>query len=740
MLSPNDAYMAAQIANRQGFYTTVTKTAAGVSTDQTAIASRVTIRRELAGDLPDSVSLTGGAVSTVATIDADLGAGAPNPMSAAAREAWLGKDVTIEAGYTGANLTVFTGRVRELAFDDSARSVTIGLMDNSDKMRVPVTLPAFGSSSSRLAPLAINRYPTNVSAVIVGALHDAGIRVTPPPRFPSQCIISVPLAFGMIADIGWTVPGGAGIAAGVDWLTPGKFAPTPTQFSDGVNAWTLKAYPNASGEIPTGYCQLMFEFWFHHTAGVASVSPSLNASTTKAMFLTINANNTFAFSGYYGAAAYGAPVALTTGWHHVAMSNANGTSQMWVDGVTVAFGSKAGLTGNVGTLISVDIPDPGKVQALHVYRNTSGTALAGPTLSTIAFTAGATVDRAALEVDLFGGVAGGIAWDLCKEIASAELGMVGFDEAGIFYFKNRANLNGVTAPVAVWDTDLVDNLAGAVSVDSIRTRVTSSVSRRWLTNAGRGANTEITTAVPSFIAAEVLTVPIGTTVFSFYSDTPFLPDSATVGNITAMGAAWEVDSGLVLCTSPTGSGRYATPTATQLTATIWPEGPGVWKLSIRNSTGAVMFMVWPTEWSDSASSTAPFGLVAGAPAFWINGRAIDPNASFPDVPVNVSNVTAITKWGDRTLALESSIWRQDVASVTALANSILADLKEPRLSMSDVTITGDPRLQIGDPVRLTDWQGRAPDVLARITSIELTLGYDVESGMSGKYGLRMLPS
>jgi hypothetical protein len=172
MLFSSDTYMAAQIAKRQGFYTNVLRTVAGVTYDHTAMSSRVTIRRELSGDLPNSVSLSGGAVSTVATIDADLStAGAPNPMSAAAREAWLGKDVAIEAGYTGANLTMFTGRAREMSFDDSARSVTLSLMDNSDKMRVPVVMPAFGSSSSRVSPSQLNRYPTNVSAVIVGALH-----------------------------------------------------------------------------------------------------------------------------------------------------------------------------------------------------------------------------------------------------------------------------------------------------------------------------------------------------------------------------------------------------------------------------------------------------------------------------------------------------------------------------------------------------------------------------------------
>jgi hypothetical protein len=303
--------------------------------------------------------------------------------------------------------------------------------------------------------------------------------------------------------------------------------------------------------------------------------------------------------------------------------------------VNVAYKSQSMTAGRVGTFLHVYIPTPGIVQALHLYWNTSSTSLTPPYLSTIAFTPGAVVDRAALEVDLFQGIDGAISWDVCKEIAAAELGMVGFDEAGIFYFKNRANLNGTVTPVATWSTDLVDNLAGSVSVDSIRTRVTSSVSRRWLTNAGRGANTEITTAVPSFIADEVLTVPDGISVFTFYTNAPFLPDSPIVGSITAMGAAWEVDSGIVLCSSPSGSGRFTTPNGTNLASTIWPEGPGVWKLSIRNNTGALKYLVWPTEWADSASIMAPFGLIAGAPAFWINGRALSPDTRFPEVPVNV---------------------------------------------------------------------------------------------------------
>jgi hypothetical protein len=107
--------------------------------------------------------------------------------------------------------------------------------------------------------------------------------------------------------------------------------------------------------------------------------------------------------------------------------------------------------------------------------------------------------------------------------------------------------------------------------------------------------------------------------------------------------------------------------------------------------------------------------------------------------VVVDNPAAVEVWGERALDLGASQWRQNAATLGVLAGQLLADLGAPRVEVQDVVVPGDPRLELGDVVRLTDWQERVPDVLARITRIQTTVGQDVaDQGISGVYGLRII--
>ncbi|MEB0286155.1 hypothetical protein QN355_06280 [Cryobacterium sp. 10S3] len=735
MQSPTDTTLNAAFAARAGMFARLTRRSGGSTFQDVTLAESITVRRELAGDVPEAVSLVGGAVTTRVTINADLAMpGAPHPMKSADRAAWLGADIELAAGYSAAEVPVFRGSGRDLAVDDAAKSLTIEALDNSDRMRASVSLPVYGSDSDPSAPQTLRRFPTNLSAVIVAALHASGIRVTPAPRNLSACVISVPFAFGALADIGWTVPNGAGVRSGTAWLTAGRFVDMPAELT-GDDYWNVSAYPDRDTSWQTG-AVTQAEFWYKHTPGAAAAPITLGMGFNARIGPYVDASSRVYLrsSGDGGATwtniDYSAGRTLSAGWHHIAYElSFAGRAKLWLDGnlyTDIALGASSGVVGP----IKVPAIDPGKVQALHVYF-ASYAALTPPTISTINFTATARVDRARLEVDTLPPIDGRIAWELCKEIASAELGMVGFSEVGQFYFSNRDTLNGSTTPVATWGTDLLDNIAGSVSVESIRTRVTSSVKRSRLTRSGRGAR-----AVPSFLAQDVLTIPSGVSSHMLYPAKAFTPESASVSFISLMGGAWESDVGVVLCTSASGATRY---TGSAVSATIHPVGPSAWELTVRNNSGQVLYTAWPSEWASPTEASPPFGLAAGAPAIWVLGRVLADDAETQTVPVNVSNSAAITKWGDRALALESSGWRQDVASVTALASQLLGDLLEPRFELRDISVPPDLRWQIGDPVLITDWQGRVPNMTARITSIEVKLSQTGENGMVGTYGLRALP-
>ncbi|MDR3107812.1 MAG: hypothetical protein LBU05_06420, partial [Bifidobacteriaceae bacterium] len=194
----------------------------GAVADRRDMLKTATVTQEMAGDIPDQASLVGGAVSARAELAID-GAmpNAPDPFSRASRLDWIGSRMALAAGYLGDTLPVFTGNVREIQASESARTRQVSLVDPSDGMRGEVTLPPFGSYAPKLRPDQAARCPTNAAAIIVAALHANGIRVTPKPA--AGAVISVPMAFGALAEVGWTRPSGPGVPEGTPWLAAGKF-------------------------------------------------------------------------------------------------------------------------------------------------------------------------------------------------------------------------------------------------------------------------------------------------------------------------------------------------------------------------------------------------------------------------------------------------------------------------------------------------------------------------------------
>lgn len=733
-----DPYYDDMFHRREGFTARVdhTNRTTGVTEDRTDIVKSFKVTRELSGDLPEQASLVGGAVAVAASVEADAAmSNAPHPLKAADRAAWIAAGMKLWAGFDLDALEVFTGRVREFGFDESAWGLTLDLIDGRDDLRAPVTLPAYGSVTTRVAPGRGQRYPTNASAVIVAALHRNGIRVTPEPA-ASSCVLSVPLAYGALADKGWTVPLGAGVDPSVPWLQPGKFGPLPNA-PTGYGFWWLKAYPNDHIRWVGATSSLRFEF-FVNTAGLSgSLEPvTMVFGGNLQARITVTAT-TISCRVWDGSTWTNGPTTtVAAGWHHVSMDVfVGGSCGLWVDGTRTAFTAPPLGGQSTAGANHLEVNSLGRIQQLSMHASGGGRTWTQTPTYDPSFTPQADIDTALLEVDYLPPIDGRDAWELCKDIATAELGMVGFDEGGRFFFKNRDTINAPVTPVATWDTDLVDNITGSAAADSVRTRVSASVEPKVFIDSGRGAETELSTAVPVALADDVFTLPTGTSTFIISASAPWYPVSARVEVITALGRAWDVDNGMVVCTTESGSTLH---TSGQIDASIIPLSPTSAKLVVTNYTGSTKYVVWPTAWTPPTYDPTPFDLDGGGPAMWVNGRGL--TGDYKPVTVDVSDPAAITAWGDRALVLEANDWRQQPASVSALATKLVADLKEPRVELGDITVPADVRWQLADPILLHDWQGRLPDVLARITRAELTVSHEVESGIIGRYSLRTIPT
>jgi hypothetical protein len=722
----NDAGLNAAFADRGPLTVAVNQTGrtSGATRNRVGIVKTVTVTQEMAGDIPEQTSLVGGAVSARAKLEIDGAAdGAPQPFQRESRLDWLGSKTVVRAGYDADPLDVFTGNVRELGTSEFAHTRHATLVDLSDGMRGEVTLKPFGSYAPKAPPLRLARYPTNAAAVIVSALHANGIRVTAKPL--DGAVISVPMVFGALADTGWTVPSGSGVPEATNWLTTtAKFAMTPIRMTTGV--FNVRAYPSTVNQWnTTGTTALRMEAW---------LDPRAAASETQMLKLTLAGTTVTAMAsqGTFWArlttptgATLGGNSYVLSDWTHVALDvTAAGVFTTWINGVrreTVDWGRP--LVGGPAADLWVDLM-PGRVQQLSVAEWAS---LPGNPDPQTNFKPEADVDRALLDLDVVPTVEGRVGWELCKEIASAELGMVGFNESGRFYFKNRDTLNGQKVPVATWDTDLVDDLAGSAVVDSVRTRVTGTCVPRWFVGSGRGAETPESTAEPVAMAETVPEVGANTT-FLLTASEPWMADSGKFTVITSPGQAWDVDLGIVFCQDPGGVTRLTT---NLIDAYLIPLSATTALVQIRSTYAYMAYAAWPAAW---VTGDTPFGFQAGSPAVWVNGRAVRGEFS----PVLVNEESGTSGWGDRTLDLGESPWRQRAKDVRTLAGNLLRDLAEPRLEINDVTVPADLRWEIGDPIKLTDWAGRVPDVTARITRIETKLSLDQETGAVGTYSLRTL--
>lgn len=688
----------------------------------------VEIDRQLSGDVPDGVRLVGGSATATGKITIDaLADGAPNPLDADDLADWIGSATQVTVGFSDHVLPIHTGAVRSLSGSDAARSVSVELLDGSDALRSTVTLPAFGSIAKRWMPGRRWRYPINASAIVVAALHACGIRMTPPPR--PEVVASIPMVFGAVPDVGWLVPNGPGIddgepAAGDD----GQWGPV-------VNAeatiMPLTVYPDRHLRFGVDCTYLAADCWvlvgpswytavqidFQDISVQIQPGPSAINLQAKAdgEYWTVRATKTCA-----------------AGWHHVRLTGQLGT------GVTLQVDSAANSASysyaigafTTVTETKVTIITPCYVQAFQLLASTA--AISADWAGDAAFTPEADVSTSALDLDYLPAVNQVVAWTLIKQLAAAEFGMAGFDESGRFAYRTRAEVNSSTDPVLDLSGEVLDDVRGTASVDSVRSRLETQVRYRALIESGAGHETEAGTAVPVAKADAVWSLPPGWSSHAISASNPWHPVESEIYAIYSPGQAWDIPNGIVICDDEVGTSRVEAG----FCGYVVPTGPTSAVMWIHNAAASTRFAVWPKDWTQATYGDLPFGFAPEGPAAWVNGRGL--TADDPAGPLAIDFAGAIAEWGVRTLSLESSEFRQNYSSVYSLGLGMLHDLAKPRLALSDITIPGDPRLELGDVVRILG-QARFADILARITRIQTRAGISLpDQGLTTTLGLRVI--
>ena len=744
MRGQNDPDLNAAYASRQNF------TAAVFVAGSQVPASSATITREMTGDLPDTVTLVGGGVSSTVTVSGDdqvgLVAGAVHPLRPAERNAMLQGNAQVRAGYAGELRNAHVGRVREISFDREARTVDYSFMDRSDLLRSPVTVHAFGSSRRRQRePARYERYPTNLSAVVVAALHANDMRVTPKASTAGEVLWSAPFLGGFLSEVGWSHCEGVGIPTGSSWLVPGPFGPVPRTtavsvwgypgsgvWADETSALTLQIIagrpnptsPSALATIHAFGNEIELQAWRSGATTSWRARASLDIAPSGGHMTWIS-SPTIELDMSDSDIVRAAVVVTSEGLSVVVTPGASGGSVIHREYAVTGLMNARGFEPWISELRVEVVPD--RVASAALVR---GSGFAFPSWSSLGLGTPPRVDQALLDVDYVPIIDKRGAWDLLKELATAELGSVGFDEDGHFAFKNRDSINGSTAPVATWSADLRDTLAGSVSIDSVRSRVTAPIKQSAFVGEGLTMYGVEDQAEWSAKAEEILVCPPGKSTHSIRGPKPFYLRSNTIELANGLGGLQANPSLRQGVMQATVNSSGTTFDNSNTSARVSMVGPLEAVLTVRNTSTFNTYVRLHPD-ADDGAGTAPAGVaLAGRALLW----------DYPERVVDVVRAATVATWGDRPLELGAHPWRQDEGSLRVLATKIVNDLREPRVELSDITVPADMRWEVGDVIRLTDASGLLPEVRARIVRYVLTISLEVENGMTGTYSLRQITS
>jgi hypothetical protein len=275
-------------------------------------------------------------------------------------------------------------------------------------------------------------------------------------------------------------------------------------------------------------------------------------------------------------------------------------------------------------------------------------------------------------------------WQLLKEIASAELGTIHFDENGVFNFWSRQH----------W-----------VSEDAQTVQKTVDISQQIKTIGYKDGIAQIANSVESPVTAYTL----GEAVDNLW----VAPDNFVVvpGTSTTI---LDVDLGKAATGIITTFVPYYDPTRSWFEARLTPGGALDYS-SVTVKAEIISAQKVRLTVNNTANSTRYLLESQQLPSIHLFGRPLL-NVSESNTNPIVEDQTSIETYGLRQLKLAANKWRQDYSSARGIAQAVLSETAYPNPAVTAVRIVGDPRIQLGDRHQVNASAGLTGQY--RVTSIK----------------------
>lgn len=681
--------------------------------DMSAQVQSWSLEQSYGTDLPDAMRAFSGSSSaslslTLAGTDttsapALYGPWAPRSSGDAVRP---GQSVVHRWGLGGSTIPGFRGSLRARSAQSGSDAVQVSALDGAERLRMPAQLPRPSGGIDSDTPFgASTNWVASPGWCVDHLLRNAGIHTCPPPR--TGALLYASLHGGAAANVGYLK------SLSGDW----------SQWTKTNAPWECAVQGSSAGTTKAEYAPLVravnrnhtdgfwYEVWIDNTgvtSGDRSIDLSLSwvpASLTP-VYTTLRADFaagtvTF-FNGTNATPASNSSTTWTVSaltqqsgrWHFGMWLTFSSTGVPTVEG-TVQYPNGSGLIllpGTIGSAVpagtmgNVILRIGGmRVEALQVSQLAAKPATRDEIMQNGTWKKTATLDAPDIPLRVVP-VISGSAWEAITSIARATLSTAEFDGDGIFRWRSRSRWS--TAPSAENLTVTSERELASLTITEEIDACRNHCSVKWANWSKVKANKSWTKA-----AANVVQIPAGGSFSIAWSigddelDTPppftytdALPDCIRFVNANTDTAA------MVYGAVEVGTRREN----------------GTLVLSMRNRSASAVWLRGATSGGASVVLLTP---------------GIDSGQAPADNWSAAWNTTSQQVYGVQAFEHDPGGWVQDSASAASLATALRTAGAYPYPLLGNVEILPDPRLQLGDVVRVVDTTGAALNTLAWVIGI-----------------------
>ncbi|MEV7925303.1 hypothetical protein [Kitasatospora sp. NPDC088779] len=668
-------------------------------------------------DLPDAMRAWSGSASTQLELSLGGNRGVPAPAlygpwapHATADIARPGQSAVHAWGLGGETLPAFRGQIRSRSAQSGGDTVRITALDGAERLRMPAHLPRpSGGIDQDASGVASSDWVASATWCVDHLLRRAGIHTSPPPR--TGCTLYASYHGGAAANIGtlYTLSGG--------WNRWDHPAPPFTAAARGpvTGQATARYVPTVRGlNRNLGSAGYWHECWFD-TTGPGSANQQARLEIRWATedrdwrtALEIDwSNRRVRVSSGTTDTIPGDNPSLT--WNPDQMkTEAPGRWHVgfWVrvanDGVTTVEFRLTPPSGNTIYGLGADIPQiklpPGVIMdvsvvlgdlAIEGMQFTPMSAIPSD-LTQSDWKRGAVLDPPVYPLTVIP-VVSGSAWDVITTIAKATVSTAEFDPSGMFRWRNgtRWTTTPSTPNLTVSSARELAALTVTEEIDACRNWVRA----RWRNWARVKSVTTYTTS------GELLVIPAGRTIsVSWVSGEDQLD---ALPPITRGGGA----PGCIRFSFFNSDGTATVHGAVEVGLT---RTDGLTTMTLRNTATVDVYCRPPVYgYGTSYSVLTP---------------TLPTDTGPEDTWVTMQNSESQAVYGRQAYDHDAEGWVQEFTSAAYLALHLLNAGKLPVPLLGDVEILPDPRIRLGDVVRVIDRTGAQLDTLAWVVGNRVTGG------------------